>query len=168
VLAISLAPVDPTDSIVPALDELGLGPDAVELDFEPTLPPVLADPVLLQRVIVNLLANASRYAPVGTRVRITTSAFGGTAEIRVIDHGPGIPPGRRDDVFAPFQRQGDTDNSAGLGLGLALSKGFVEGMGGTLAPEDTPGGGLTMVVAIPLAGVSRSSDEAHGLDRRTE
>ena len=168
VLAISLAPVDPTDSIVPALDELGLGPDAVELDFEPTLPPVLADPVLLQRVIVNLLANASRYAPVGTRVRITTSAFGGTAEIRVIDHGPGIPQGRRDDVFAPFQRQGDTDNSAGLGVGLALSKGFVEGMGGTLAPEDTPGGGLTMVVAIPLAGVSRSSDEAHGLDGRTE
>jgi two-component system sensor histidine kinase KdpD len=122
---------------------------------------------LLQRVIVNLLANATRYAPVGTRVRITTSVFGGTAEIRVIDHGPGIPPGRRDDVFAPFQRQGDTDNNAGLGLGLALSKGFVEGMGGTLAPEDTPGGGLTMVIAIPLAGVSRSSDEARGLDRQT-
>ena len=54
-------------------------------------------------------------------------------------------------MFAPFQRLGDTDNTTGLGLGLALSKGFTEGMGGTLTPEDTPGGGLTMVIALPVA-----------------
>ena len=150
-LAVSLSAVDPADVVLPALDELGLGPERVDLGLEPGAPPVLADAVLLQRVMVNLLANAVRHAPEGTRVRVATSAFGGRLEIRVIDHGPGIPPERRDDVFVPFQRRGDTDNTTGLGLGLALSRGFVEGMGGALAPEDTPGGGLTMVVALPIA-----------------
>ncbi|WP_375385000.1 ATP-binding protein [uncultured Microbacterium sp.] len=156
VLAITTSPVDPADTIVPALDELHLGPDQVEIDFPSTLPLASADPVLLQRVIVNLLANAVRHSPDQSRVRITTSAFGNAVEIRVIDRGPGIPAERRDDVFVPFQRLGDTDNTTGLGLGLALSKGFVEGMGGTLTPEDTPGGGLTMVVSLPVAEVDRT------------
>jgi two-component system sensor histidine kinase KdpD len=82
---------------------------------------------------------------------VATSRLGHTAEIRVVDHGHGVSPERRDDMFTPFQRLGDTDNTAGLGLGLALSKGFTEGMGGTLTPEDTPGGGLTMVIALPVA-----------------
>ena len=114
--------------------------------------------MLLQRVLVNVLANASRHSPPGTRVRIATSRLSGTAEIRIIDHGVGIAPDRRDDMFAPFQRLGDTDNSTGLGLGLALSKGFTEGMGGTLTPEDTPGGGLTMVISLPVAAASDSPD----------
>ena len=151
VIAVSLVAIDPADAILPALDELRLGPADVELDLAEGAPAVLADPVLLQRVVVNLLANAVRHSPVGSRVRVATSAFGDRVEIRVIDHGPGIPDSRRDDVFVPFQRLGDTDNSAGLGLGLALSKGFIEGMHGTLVPEDTPGGGLTMVVALPVA-----------------
>ena len=148
VLAVYDTPLDPADVILPALDELDLGPDEVELDLDPDLTPAMADPVLLQRVVVNLLANAVRHAPAGTRVRITTSEFAGKIEVRVIDRGPGIPHDRREDVFVPFQRLGDTDNSTGLGLGLALSKGFVEGMGGTLVPEDTPGGGLTMVATL--------------------
>ncbi|MFB0834603.1 DUF4118 domain-containing protein [Arthrobacter halodurans] len=151
VLGVSLRPVDAEDVILPALDELRLGPRDVELDLDADLPPVLADPGLLQRVVVNLLANAARFAPPGTRVRIATSSFGETVEIRVIDHGPGIAPDRRDEVFVPFQRLGDTDNVTGLGLGLALSKGFTEGMGGTLEAETTPGGGLTMVIALPQA-----------------
>ncbi len=151
VLAVSLRPVDAADVVLAALEELGLGPAEVDLALDADLPPVLADPVLLQRVLVNVLANAERHAPEGTRVRVSTSRLGQTAQLRVIDHGPGIPLERRDDVFAPFQRLGDTDNSTGLGLGLALSKGFAEGMGGTLAPEDTPGGGLTMVIELPAA-----------------
>lgn len=164
VLAISTSPVDPADTIVPALDELDLGPDQIEIDLDPALPPVLADPVLLQRVIVNLLANAVRHSPEGRRVRIATSKFVDTVEIRVIDHGPGIPPERRDDIFVPFQRLGDTDNTTGLGLGLALSKGFVEGMGGALTPEDTPGGGLTMVVALPVAWPEKAPTKNSGED----
>lgn len=150
VFAILAASIDAADVIVPALDELDLGPDDVELDLDPDVPQIRADPVLLQRVIVNLLANATRHSPPGSRVRISTSTFADTVEVRVIDHGPGIPPDRRDDIFVPFQRLGDTDNTTGLGLGLALSKGFVEGMRGTLTPEDTPGGGLTMVVSLPV------------------
>ena len=151
VVAVSLGPVDPADVILPAMEELGVALSEVELDLDADLPPALADPVLLQRAVVNLLANALRYSPPGSRVRVTTSEFAGRLDIRVIDHGPGIPADRRDDIFVPFQRLGDTDNSTGLGLGLALSKGFVEGMGGTLSPEDTPGGGLTMVITLETA-----------------
>jgi two-component system, OmpR family, sensor histidine kinase KdpD len=79
---------------------------------------------------------------------IATSRFGDRVQLRVIDSGPGIPPERREDVFVAFQRLGDTDNTTGVGLGLALSNGFVEAMGGTLEAEDTPGGGLTMVIEL--------------------
>ncbi|SKC41636.1 sensor histidine kinase [Plantibacter cousiniae (nom. nud.)] len=151
VLAVTVAPIDVEDAILPAFDELGIGPHDAELDLAPDLPPVLADAGLLQRVIVNLLTNAQRFSPDDTPVRIATSGFRDAVEIRIVDHGPGIAPDRREDVFVPFQRLGDTDNLTGLGLGLALSKGFVEGMGGTLEPEDTPGGGLTMVVSLPAA-----------------
>jgi two-component system sensor histidine kinase KdpD len=150
VLAVTLAPVDAEDVILRALDELGLGPADVRLDLDADLAPLRADAALLTRVVVNLLDNARRFAPPGTRVRISTSSFAGSAEIRVADHGIGVAPERRDEIFVPFQRLGDTDNLTGLGLGLALSKGFVEGMGGSLTVEDTPGGGLTMVVSLPL------------------
>lgn len=148
VLAVHTSPVDTADVIAAALDEIQLGPRAVEVDLIRDLPTAVADPVLLQRVVVNLLLNGTRHTPDGHKVRIATSVFAGRIEIRVVDHGLGIPEERRDDIFLPFQRLGDTDNTTGLGLGLALSKGFVEGMGGTLAPEDTPGGGLTMVISL--------------------
>lgn len=150
VLAVSLQPVDSAETVVAAVEELGAEPDRLELALDPRLPMLKADPVLLQRVLVNVLANAVRHSPPGSRVRLSTSRLGSTAEIRVIDHGTGVAADRLDDMFSPFQRLGDTDNSAGLGLGLALSRGFTEGMGGTLAPEATPGGGLTMVIALPV------------------
>jgi len=161
VLAVALAPIDISDVVLAAIDELAYGPDAVELGLDADLPPVVADAVLLQRVVVNVLANARRHSPAGSRVRIASSRLGAVAELRVVDHGPGIPTERRDDMFAPFHRLGDTDNTTGLGLGLALSKGFTEGMGGTLRAEDTPGGGLTMVIAMPVAGRD-SVDEPDG------
>lgn len=151
VLAVSLGPVDSAGVVLAALDELDLGPDDVELALDPDLPALRADPVLLQRVLVNVLSNAVRFTPPGGRARVATSRLGRVAEIRVIDHGPGVAPERRGDMFAPFQRLGDTDNTVGLGLGLALSRGFAEGMGASLTPEDTPGGGLTMVIALPVA-----------------
>ena len=150
-LAVAISPVELPDVVLPALDELGAGPDTVELDLPADVPAVLADGGLLQRAIVNLLTNAIRFSPPATPVRISTSGFGHSVQIRIMDQGPGIPSDRRDEIFVPFQRLGDTDNSTGLGLGLALSRGFIEGMGGSLEAEETPGGGLTMVVSLPAA-----------------
>ncbi|MFD4009220.1 MAG: DUF4118 domain-containing protein [Brevibacterium aurantiacum] len=151
VLTITSLPTDPASAIAQALDELELGPTAVRLALAHDEHTAEADPVLLKRALVNLLANAARYSPPDRPVTLTTSTFGSRLEIRIIDHGPGIPENRHNDVFVPFQRLGDTDNTSGLGLGLALSRGFVEAMHGTLNPEDTPGGGLTMVVSLPLS-----------------
>ncbi len=151
VLAVSAQRLDATSPILAAVDELGLGPADVDLTLDPDLPALHADPVLLQRVLVNVLANAHRHSPPDRRVIISTSMIGDRAEIRIIDRGEGVPVEQRDRIFQPFQRFGDTDNTTGLGLGLALSRGFTEGMGGSLTPEDTPGGGLTMVISLPLA-----------------
>ena len=140
------------DEIIPrAIDDV---PDAprgrVTLEPpDPDVPPVLADGPLLERAIANLVGNAVQHTD--SPVTITVSALRDKVEIRVIDRGPGIPAAYRDQVFLPFQRLGDRDNSVGVGLGLALSRGLVEAMNGTLLPEDTPGGGLTMVLALPAA-----------------
>jgi two-component system sensor histidine kinase KdpD len=150
VLAVSLQPVGLDDLLPPVLDELAVKPGEVAIDVPDDLPAVTADPVLLRRALVNLLSNALRFSPPGSPPRLSASTFGGQVELRVTDHGPGVPDDRKDGIFHPFQRMGDTDNTAGIGLGLALTKGFVEGMGGTLTAEDTPAGGLTMVVALPV------------------
>jgi two-component system, OmpR family, sensor histidine kinase KdpD len=147
VLGVSLDDLALDDVVGGAIDELALSPGQIALDLNPVRD-VRADAVLLQRVVVNLVANALRYAPAGIPPLVATSEHGDRVQVRIIDAGPGIPAERREDVFVPFQRLGDTDNSAGIGLGLALSKGFVEAMGGTLDAEDTPGGGLTMVVEL--------------------
>ena len=151
VLGVALEAVAPDDVVGGALDELDVGPGDVVVDLGRDVPAALADPALLQRALVNLIANALRFAPFDVPPVVSTSAFGDRVQLRVIDQGPGIPPDRREDVFVPFQRLGDTDNTTGVGLGLALSKGFVEAMGGTLEPEDTPGGGVTMVIDLPAA-----------------
>jgi two-component system sensor histidine kinase KdpD len=148
-MAVSSVPVDVAEVVLPALDELGIGPEQVELDLPADLPPVMADAGLLQRVLVNLVDNAVRFTPEGQHVRLSASVFGGRVEIRVADQGPGVEAERIDEIFVPFQRLGDTDNLTGLGLGLALSKGFTEGMSGTLTAEETPGGGLSMVISLP-------------------
>jgi len=141
------------EEIVPrALDDLGPDGHTVTLHLPEDLPLVHADPGLLERIIVNLVANALRYSPPGRPPVVTASTLGSTVEVRVIDHGPGIPQDRWDDVFLPFQRLGDRDNHTGVGLGLALSRGLTEAMGGTLTPDETPGGGLTMILALPTAG----------------
>jgi len=100
---------------------------------------------------VNLTENALRYSPAGKPPLLTASALGDRVELRVVDRGPGILGKDRDRMFVPFQRLGDTDNTTGVGLGLALSRGLTEAMGGALTADDTPGGGLTMTVSLPAA-----------------
>lgn len=159
-LRITTQPTDPADAIAPALDELQLGPLDVELALDHQGAHVAIDVVLLQRVLVNVLLNAQRFSPPNAPVRVATSTFAHRVEIRIADHGIGVDDERKDAIFTPFQRLGDTDNSAGLGLGLALSKGFIESMHGTLTPEDTPGGGLTMVISLPMVEPPTTSTEA--------
>jgi two-component system sensor histidine kinase KdpD len=136
------------DVVARALDDLGAGPRVVVVDLPEHLPDAVVDAGLLERVLVNLLANAQRHAP--GPLRVTGSAAAGRVLLRVVDAGPGIGAADRDRVFVPFQRLGDS-SGAGLGLGLALSRGLVEAMDGTVALEDTPGGGLTVVVSLPAA-----------------
>ena len=121
------------------------------MEIPELLPAVRADPAILERVVVNLAENALRYSPAGKAPLIAASALGDRVELRVVDRGPGIADDDKERVFVPFQRLGDTDNTTGVGLGLALSRGLTEAMGGTLTAEDTPGGGLTMTVSLPAA-----------------
>ncbi|WP_328475701.1 DUF4118 domain-containing protein [Actinoplanes sp. NBC_00393] len=149
--ALGVAAVDlGAEEVVPmALEDLGPEGRRVLVRVPDDLPMLRADPGLLERVLVNLVTNALRHSPPDQPPMITGSAHGDTVELRIIDRGPGIPAAKRDDVFLPFQRLGDRDNHTGTGLGLALSRGLTEAMGGTLTPDDTPGGGLTMILALP-------------------
>ena len=159
-LAVSLESLDAADVLPAVLADLDAGPADVSVHVPEALPPVRADPVLLQRVLVNLLSNAMRYSPAGRPPELTLSTFGETLQVRVIDHGPGIDETRRARMFEPFQHTSDTSDSGGIGLGLALSRGFAEGMGATLEAEDTPGGGLTMVLELPVDSTVREPAEA--------
>ena len=105
-------------------------------------------PGLVERALANLVENALRHTQ-DTPVLVTASAVPERLEIRVIDRGRGIPDSAKDAMFAPFQRLGDVPNGAGVGLGLAVARGLTEAVGGTLEAEDTPGGGLTMVLSLP-------------------
>ncbi|WP_443071508.1 ATP-binding protein [Streptomyces sp. NBC_01465] len=136
-----------------ALESLPSGAPPVDIQHLDAVPAVLADPPLLERVIANLLSNAARHTPRGASVLLTASTLADRVEVRVVDRGPGLPAADRERAFVPFQRLGDTDNTTGVGLGLALSRGLTEAMEGTLTPEDTPGGGLTMVLSLPVAEV---------------
>jgi two-component system sensor histidine kinase KdpD len=145
-LPVRTRPVSLGDVVSRALDDLGVESRAVVVDLPEQLPDVVGDPGLLERVIVNLVANAQHHAPAPPL--LTADAVDGRVEVRVVDDGPGIPVADRDRVFLPFQRLGDT-SPRGLGLGLALSRGLVEAMAGTLELEETPGGGLTVAFSLP-------------------
>jgi two-component system sensor histidine kinase KdpD len=116
-----------------------------------TIPAVEADPALLERVVANVVANAVAWSPADAAVRVEAGEVNGRVHLRVIDRGPGIPPEDRTKVFEPFQRLGDRSALAGVGLGLAVSRGFVQAVGGDLRLDDTPGGGLTVVIDLPEA-----------------
>jgi two-component system sensor histidine kinase KdpD len=150
-LSIRRQPVALHETVPIALDSLGPAARDIELDIPDSLPEVETDPALLERVIANLTANALRYSPRGTPPRVSASTHADSVELRISDRGPGIPESQRERMFTPFQRLGDTDNTTGVGLGLALSLGLMQALGHTLMPEETPGGGLTMVLGMRIS-----------------
>ncbi|MCB5906480.1 sensor histidine kinase [Streptomyces pinistramenti] len=138
------------DEVVPmALG--GVPEDSVTLDIPEELPIIAVDPGLLERAVANLVENAVKYSPDATGVLVAASALGDRVELRIVDRGPGVPDEAKDRIFEPFQRHGDAPRGAGVGLGLAVARGFAEAMGGTLVAEDTPGGGMTMVLTVRAA-----------------
>ena len=158
VLSVELRPVALDEVVARAL--LHAPGPGVRVLVGDDLPLVLADPGLLERVVANLVSNAVRAAAgrevtiQGTlreEVGVSSGRTRGSVDVSVIDHGAGIPPAERDRVFAPFQRLDDKRADGGLGLGLAIARGFTDAMGGTLTPTETPGGGLTMTVSLPVS-----------------
>ncbi|KOV91773.1 sensor histidine kinase [Streptomyces sp. NRRL B-3648] len=140
------------DEVVPmALVGVPNPEECVDLDIPETLPMVHVDRGLLERAVANVVENAVKYSPPDERVLISASALADRVEVRVVDRGPGVPDEAKDRIFEPFQRYGDAPRGVGVGLGLAVARGFTEAVGGTLHAEDTPGGGLTMVLALPTA-----------------
>ena len=139
------------DEVVP-MALVGVPEDSVELEVPETLPMVAVDPGLLERSVANLVENAVKYSPAGKQVLVAASALADRVEVRVVDRGPGVPDEAKERIFEPFQRYGDAPRGAGVGLGLAVARGFAEAMGGTLDAEDTPGGGLTMVLTLRAEG----------------
>jgi two-component system sensor histidine kinase KdpD len=137
------------------------GGGLLELAVPDGLPLVLTDPGLLERVLANLFANALAYSPAGQRPGLRASAQAGNVVLEVIDHGRGVPDELKAKMFEPFQRlegrTADPPGVAGVGLGLAVVKGFLDTMGGTVRAADTPGGGLIMRVTLPCASASAAA-----------
>jgi K+-sensing histidine kinase KdpD len=147
-LSVDARPIVLQEIVAKAL--VGVPAEIVAADVPDDLPLVIADPGLLERVIANLVDNARRFAPAGVPVRVTATSDGETARISVVDSGPGVPAADWERMFTPFQRLGDHRSDSGVGLGLAIARGFSEAIGGSLVPSSTPGGGLTMTVQLPL------------------
>jgi two-component system sensor histidine kinase KdpD len=121
----------------------------ITVDVPEELPAILADPVRIDQVLTNLLDNARGYAS-GSPVEVVARQAGATVELRVVDHGPGIPGPERDRVFDQFYRvEGGGRRPEGTGMGLAICRGIALAHGGSLQVEPTPGGGATFVLTLP-------------------
>jgi len=150
-LSLALRPIG-LDEVVPrALRFVLRGEAYIEVDVPETLSRVKADPALLERAVANVADNALAWSPADRAVHIGASEAAGRVELRIVDRGPGLPAEGRERIFEPFQRFGDRPRGEGIGLGLAVAKGFVEAMGGTIELEDTPGGGLTVCISLEAA-----------------
>jgi two-component system sensor histidine kinase KdpD len=156
---VALTPVSVDELLAGALDGAGATPDRIRLEVPDDLPGVVVDPPLVERALANVLTNALRHSPPDAPVRVVAAGLGDDVVVRVVDTGPGIHPDQRARVLQPFQRLGDgrTDPAAGerasgvggIGLGLAVARGFTEAVGGRLDLDDTPGGGLTVSLSLP-------------------
>jgi two-component system sensor histidine kinase KdpD len=133
-------------------------PARVAIDISVDTPTAQADLGLLDRVLANVVENALRHSD--SEIRITAGTIGDKVQVRIVDRGPGVPDADKDRIFQAFQRVGDTPRGDGLGLGLAVARGLMTVMGGSLSPEDTPGGGLTMVIELPCVDHHRHDEGA--------
>ena len=121
------------------------------VDIDECMPLINGDSALLERAVANVIGNALVWSPPDCPLRVEGRVVGSFVHLRIIDRGPGIPMAQREAVFEPFQRLGDRSNAAGAGLGLAIARGFTRATGGDVELDDTPGGGLTVTILLPVA-----------------
>ena len=143
-------PVALDEVVANALDSLGTDTTRVIVDVPDRLPMALADPGLLERAIANVVANALTWSPAGVPVEVRGSVHPPDLVLQVVDRGPGLPVDATDRIYQPFQRLGDRGHG-GVGLGLAIARGFVDAIGGELRFEPTPGGGTTFRFLVAMA-----------------
>src|SRR6516165_9519249 len=137
-------------------------PAGVRFEVPDGMPLVLADPGLLERVLANLFSNALHHSPAAQPPALQAHRQDNTVVLEVIDHGPGVPDGLKTEIFEPFRRF--DDRKVGVGLGLAVAKGFTEAMGGAIVAADTPGGGLTVRITLPVATASAGAESMQGAE----
>jgi two-component system, OmpR family, sensor histidine kinase KdpD len=154
------------EEVAPAVVRGLDGGERLRLLIPDDLPLVAADPGLLERALANLVSNALRYSPADRPPSLVARAAGEFVRIEVVDHGPGVPDALKMHILRPFQQGGDQRLGSGVGLGLAVAKGFVESMGGRLDVADTSGGGLTMRVDLRAIAVGHEAAGLGGADPR--
>ncbi len=162
-------PTQVGDVVTRAVEALGPRRTGVVVDVPDDLPPISTDPGLLERAIANLIDNGLVHGG-GAGLRVEAGTVAGRVDVRVVDRGPGVPRDDRERILEPFERLENPDGQAGVGLGLAVARGFVEAIGGDLDLEDTPGGGCTWIVRLPLGvpGRARRSGEPDSAASLTE
>lgn len=165
-IEIEHTPVDLADQVASAVDRVApvLSGHAVDIAVPPDLPLVAADAMLFEQVLVNLLENAAKYAPAGTRISLTAAMAGSGVTLAVADEGPGLPPADLERIFEKYYRAADRDRRpAGAGLGLAICRGFMTAMGGTIAAANRPdrnGAVFTLTFPPPLLLPARRTEAA--------
>jgi two-component system sensor histidine kinase KdpD len=122
----------------------------VDLHLRDDLPEVPMDVVQVDQALTNILENAAKFSPAGSRILVQAARWEDSVQVRIADQGPGIPPDDRASAFEPFAR-GDREGSA-TGLGLAIAHAVVTAHGGTIRIEEAPGGGTAVILRLPLEG----------------
>jgi len=137
----------------------------VEVSLPRDLPLVRLDALLIERVLVNLLENASKYTPAGSRVSLSAEVVGDRMSLSVADDGPGLPPGREEAVFQKFTRGERESATPGVGLGLAICRAIVESHGGRITGQHRHGGGALFTLSLPLGDPPAATVESEALPR---
>ena len=152
---LTFAPVDLLTVVADVVhDARAVAPDrTIDLVVDDQPPIVLGDEPRLHQVVANVVMNAVRHTPPDTQVQVRLANDGSRAVVAVVDHGPGLSAQARERVFERFYRVDSSRNrdAGGSGLGLSIVSALVAAHGGNVSAEETPGGGATFVVSLPLA-----------------
>ena len=150
VLQPNLRPMSLEEVLPVVVGGTGVRDDRLRLEIPPGMEDVVSDPSLVDRILANLVENALKWSG-DSVVVVRLHRSGNYVQVHVVDHGPGIPQAAKQRVREPFHRVDDKIQGGGLGLGLAIADRFAESIGGRLELRDTPGGGLTAVLFLPIS-----------------